>query len=442
MATTKTQDGGQKYGVTVQVAALLVITMQYVQSFVTPGLATVRAAYAGLGIDTVMIQQIQGIPSLMAIFGAILVGILERYMKKKHILILAMVLMFMGSLAAFVPETVEGFWLLLATRVVLGLGRGMIFPMASSFIADLFTGKKRDQLMSFKTAVGGISGSIFQIIGGMLAVLSWRYAFIGMLMAVPIALMIIAWLKEPEVKPAGTTADGKKGNPLKSITAISWLIIVVAGIWNIFQFSYMTSISLAIAGVGLGDTGVTGWISSLQTASCAVGALCYGAFLKGRLGGFDLPIAIALEGIGFFILTHVITVPAYAVGTILYGFGFGLLNPALILQLVKVLPREGATLGLSLLAGSQNLFQFFSAPVLAFLAPVLGVAGIKGATGIESSALANWNVAWMLAVVYFISVLVLILIGKAKAPQLIAGTKAPAPAAAEKMEAHEDDDQS
>ena len=116
MATTKTQDGGQKYGVTVQVAALLVITMQYVQSFVTPGLATVRAAYAGLGIDTVMIQQIQGIPSLMAIFGAILVGILERYMKKKHILILAMVLMFMGSLAAFVPETVEGFWLLLAHR--------------------------------------------------------------------------------------------------------------------------------------------------------------------------------------------------------------------------------------------------------------------------------------------------------------------------------------
>ncbi len=78
MATTKTQDGGQKYGVTVQIAALLVITMQYVQSFVTPGLATVRAAYGSLGIDTVMIQQIQGIPSLMAIFGAILVGILER----------------------------------------------------------------------------------------------------------------------------------------------------------------------------------------------------------------------------------------------------------------------------------------------------------------------------------------------------------------------------
>lgn len=420
MATTKSESGSPKYGITVQIAALSVIMMQYVQSFVTPALSAVRGAYSELGIDTVMIQQIQGIPSLMAIFGAILVGILERYMKKKHILILAMVLMFLGSFAAFVPETTEGFWLLLATRVVLGLGRGMIFPMASSFIADLFIGKTRDRLMSFKTAVGGLSGAVFQVIGGMLAVLSWRYAFIGMLMAVPIALMIIAWLKEPEVKPAGTTEDGAKGNALKSITPISWLIIILAGVWNIFQFSYMTSSSLAIAGTGLGDTGLAGWIGSLQTICCAVGAICYGAFLKGRLGGFDIPIAIALETIGFFILTHMVTVPGFVIGTIVYGLGFGLFNPALILQIVKVLPREGATLGLSLLAGAQNLCQFFSAPVLAFLAPLLGVAGIAGEA---SASLANWNVAWILGIVYVVIVLGVVIAGKAKRPEMLAGLK-------------------
>ena len=71
-------------------------------------------------------------------------------------------------------------------------------------------------------------------------------------------------------------------------------------------------------------------------------------------------------------------------------------NPALILQLVKVLPREGATLGLSLLAGAQNLFQFFSAPVLAFLAPALGVAGVAGEA---SASLANGNVSWRLGIV-------------------------------------------
>ena len=396
--------------------------MQYVQSFVTPALSAVRGAYQEVGIDTVMIQQIQGIPSLMAIFGAILVGILERYMKKKTILIIAMVLMFLGSFAAFVPQTAEGFYILLATRVALGLGRGMIFPMASSFIADLFFGKTRDRLMSFKTAVGGLSGSVFQIIGGMLAVLSWRYAFIGMLMAVPIAIMIIVWLKEPEVKPAGTTEDGKKGNAFKSITPVCWLIFVLAGIWNIFQFSYMTSMSLTLAGTGLGKTDMAGWIMSLETVMSAVGAICYGAFLKGRLGGFDLPIAIALETIGFAVMCNVVTVPGFVIGTVLYGFAFGVFNPALILQLVKVLPREGATLGLSILAGAQNLCQFFSAPVLAFLAPILGVAGVAGEA---SASLANWNVSWRLGIVYFVIVLAFILVAKAKRPDMLAGLKEP-----------------
>ena len=54
-------EGRPLYGGTVKVAALCVIVMQYVQSFVTPALSAVRGAYQEVGIDTVMIQQIQGI---------------------------------------------------------------------------------------------------------------------------------------------------------------------------------------------------------------------------------------------------------------------------------------------------------------------------------------------------------------------------------------------
>ena len=243
-----------------------------------------------------------------------------------------------------------------------------------------------------------------------------------MLMAVPIAIMIVVWLKEPEVKPAGTTEDGKKGNAFKSITPVCWLIFVLAGIWNIFQFSYMTSMSLTLAGTGLGKTDMAGWIMSLETVMSAVGAICYGAFLKGRLGGFDLPIAIALETIGFAVMCNMVTVPGFVIGTVLYGFAFGVFNPALILQLVKVLPREGATLGLSILAGAQNLCQFFSAPVLAFLAPILGVAGVAGEA---SASLANWNVSWRLGIAYFVIVLAFILVAKAKRPDMLAGLKEP-----------------
>lgn len=77
-------------GITVQIAALLVITLQYAKSFSTPAMSAIGAAYAPAGVDSLMLKNIEGLPSLMAIVGAFAVGILERYMKKKTMLIIAM----------------------------------------------------------------------------------------------------------------------------------------------------------------------------------------------------------------------------------------------------------------------------------------------------------------------------------------------------------------
>lgn len=411
-------------GLTAQIAALLVITLQYAKAFSTPATADILAAFAPAGIDSLMVKNIESIPSLMAIIGAFSVGILERYMKKKTMLWVAMICTLVGGVVAgFMPETMEGFYGILACRVVLGFGRGMIFPMASSFIADLFSGKRRDRLMSFKTAVGGLSGALFQLIGGFLAVMSWRYSFIGYLFIIPIILMIAFWLPEPDVKPAGTTAEGKKGNALKSITGAAWLIIILATILNFFQFSIFTNMALCVKATGLGDAGLSATIMSAETIAAAVGAICYGAFIKGRLRGFDLPLAVLGEAIGFWILTNVITVPGYYAGAIIYGFAFGIMNPALILQLVKVLPKEGATLGLSLLAAMQNLGQYISAYILAFLAAVMGVAGVAGEA---SGQLAGWNVTWPLMLGFAGVVTIIVIVTKRKAPHLVAGQREPA----------------
>lgn len=409
------EQGRPIYGVTVQIAALLVITMQYVQSFATPALATIKKAYASIGVDDTMIANIQGIPSLMAIFGAILVGVLERYLKKRTILVIALILMFGGSLAGLCPESEFGFYMLLATRVMLGLGRGMIFPMASSFIADLFFGAQKARLMSWKTAVGGLSGSLFQIIGGLLAVLSWRYAFIGMLMWVPIAILCVAWLKEPEVKAAGGVDEsGKKGNALKSITPFAWIMFVVFGFWNIFQFVYVANTTLLIKAYGLGESAMAGYIMSLETAMSAVAALLYPLW-RGKVGGFDMVIAIALEAIGYtIIVNHGADTTMFVAGTICYGLGFGTFNPILILQLVHVLPKEGATLGLSLLAAAQNFCQFLSANILAVVNPLFGLD--TSAAGKFASAMYG---SWF----YCVAIAIVLIILRVKAPQLIATYK-------------------
>lgn len=397
----------KSFGLTIKIACLCIILFQYAKSFSTPALSAIAVAFPS--VDSLTIKQIESIPSLMAIFGAFSVGLLERFMKKKTMLWIAMLCTLVGGMAAgFMPETVAGFYGILVCRVVLGFGRGMIFPMASSFIADLFTGKTRDSLMSYKTAVGGLGGSVFQIIGGALAVLSWRYAFIGYAFIIPIIIMIAFWLPEPTVKPI----PAKSGK--KQMSGAAYLVIVLAFIYNCFLFSIFTDMSLVVAATGLGTTALAGTIMSVLSIATAAGAILYGCFIKGHLGGYDIPISMLLCAIGFLMLSNFISIPMYYVAAIVFGFGFGIFNPALILQCVKVVPKESATLSLSLLAAMQNFGQFLCAYVLAFLAGALGiVATVK--------ALNDFTIAGPATLVFAVVVFILIVIVKGKNRSLIAG---------------------
>jgi MFS family permease len=408
----------RKLGMAAKIGVLCIIMFQYAKSFSTPAMSSIQAVFQPLGLDRATIQQIESLPSLLAIPGAFSVAILERFMKKKTILWIAMLLSLVGGvMAGFMPETVEGFYGIMVGRVLLGLGRGMIFPMASSFIADLFTGKERDQLMSFKTASGGLSGVVFQMIGGALAVFSWRYSFIAYLFIIPIILMVVFSVPEPDVKPAPV----KSGN--KQMGAAVWILIALAFLWNIFQFSVFTSMSMVVSGslenggLAMGSTVESASVLSTLTFATAAGAICYGAFIKGRLGGFDIPISMAIMGAGFFLYTHFYSLELYFVWTAIFGFGFGMFNPALILQAVKLVPREGATMALSILAALQNLGQSLSPTILAFLAPIFGAGAI-------APALANWDISWICCLIMAAGVFVLMFVVKGRAPELVAGTAA------------------
>jgi len=262
--------------------------------------------------------------------------------------------------------------------------------------------------MSFKTASGGLAGVVFQMIGGALAVMSWRYSFIGYAFIIPIIIMVAVGLPEPEVKPIPLKAGGAK-------TGLAvWVVIILAGLFNFFMFSVFTNMSLCVKATGIGTPLQAATIMSTITFATAAAAILYGLFIKNHLGGFDIPISMGLMAISFFIFTHYFTLSAYIGGAVVFGVGFGIYNPALILQTVKLIPREAATSSLAFLAAAQNLCQFLSAYVLAFLAPIMGA-------GVINKQLAGWDVSFPFVVGFTVIVIILIAVVKSKNRSLVAG---------------------
>jgi MFS family permease len=358
----------------VKVAALSIIILQYGTSLTTPALGAMALAFPDVSQE--MIKQVQSLPSLIAIPAAFLCAVFERFMSKRTMILLAAGCTFAGILPAIFSES---FNFILFTRVIFGFGRGMVFTMASSYIADLFSGETRDKIMGWKTTVGSVSGSLFQLLGGALAIISWTYSFAAFLVLLPVILLLFFKLPEPDVKPVPLKETGGK----LPLSTTMWFITIVIIFFQICQFSFMTNMAIVIATEKIANPGVTGAVMTTFTIGMAIGAAIYGSFTKKVLKNLTLGVSVALLGIAFLILVNTNDIQMFFVAAFIYGLGFGTFNPDIILTIVKSVPKTSATMALSIFVAFQNFGQFLSPIVLALITGWLGIEGSK----------AGWTVA-------------------------------------------------
>jgi len=380
----------KKYDNLVKAAVLFIIVFQYGHSFVTPALGAISLDMPD--VDPVLIKQIQSLPSLIAIPAAFLCGIFERFMKKRTMVTMAMIFTFIGGI---LPAFYGDIYFILATRVIFGIGRGMIFTLATSMIADLFVGQERANLMGYKATVGGLSGSLFQLIGGAVAILSWRYSFLCTLILLPFLLFVFWKLPEPDVKPLPV----KEAGISKQLGIKTWLLTVGMMIGQIFIFSFMTNVAIVMAQAKIGNPGQAGIVLTTFTLATGCAGLFYGRGTSRIFGKFTVPLCLALFGIAFLILTNTNTVAMYLAAAIIFGLGFGTFNPDMYTIVVRSVPRAAATLAVSIFVGFTNFGQFLSPMGLKLITDILGLTGPKA--------------AWIVAGPLLIAAAVLIAIGVA-----------------------------
>ncbi|WP_371374822.1 MFS transporter [Sporomusa aerivorans] len=356
----------KKYGFVTKAAVLSVALLMYTTATTTPALGAIAKAFPDVSPDTV--KQIASLPSLMMIAGSLLTGQLERFMTKKAILYVSMTVQLV---AGIIPAFYGDMALILVCRAFFGVGYGLVFPLASSLIADLFDGRERDTLMGLKSAVGAAAGIVFQMLGAYLAVISWRHAFLGFLLIIPIFLMIFFKLPEPEKKTAPMAADGAVQARL---TPATWYICLLNLIYNLIQFSFMTNVAIVMTTAKIGNAMQAGMVLTAFTAAAFVAGLAYGKVAQ-VFKRYTVALAVGLVGLAFLMLLNVDTYALFLVAGAIFGLGFGTYNPAVTLLLIGTAHKSAATLALSFFVALMGVGQFLSPIALGFLTKMLGFAG-------------------------------------------------------------------
>jgi MFS family permease len=106
------------------------------------------------------------------------------------------------ALGALVVAFAPSLWVLLAGRMLQGLGASGIFPVASAVVGDTFEPQKRGRILGVLGAVFGLAFIVGPILAGVLLQYSWSWLF---LLNLPLALVVlVGGLRVlPALRPAG-----------------------------------------------------------------------------------------------------------------------------------------------------------------------------------------------------------------------------------------------
>lgn len=294
-------------------------------------------------------------PALSIIPVALITGMLSSRVPRKRLVYTGIFFYITGGFGGGMADSIP---FLLTMRAALGIGVGILMPLSTGIIADLWTGYEKTKTMGYASASTNLGAIIATLLSGLLAAISWRAAFYIYLLGVLVWILVFFFLPDQRPKPKGGKKAGKPGGDM-GVYALwgAGMFMVMAAFYTI-----PVNIALYIQENGLGDSRMAGLAMAVMTASSFLTGLVFGRLNKAlerwlpflSLAGFSL----SFYGLSAFPST----MPLFCF-LILNGIGFGILVPTIMNGVTRTRGNAPGTAGTSVVTSFLFAGQFAS-PIL------------------------------------------------------------------------------
>lgn len=226
--------------------------------------------------------------------------------------------------------------MLIVLSCILGVGIGLVIPLAASLISQNFMGKPRSVMLGTKSGLSNLSLIIATLFVGWVAAKNWHYAFIAYFIPL-IPLVMVPFIRNkfinrqreaPSVKTDVNAGESQsfhfKGKEAKDMMWFA-LIIYFLVTYGALVFSYYLPFTMDSYGMSTAKVGVA---TSMFYLAATLAGFGLSKILKATgIWTFQLAmivIALALFGVGF-----IHTYASYIIGVFMLGMGYGVIQPIL-----------------------------------------------------------------------------------------------------------------
>lgn len=238
---------------------------------VAPALSEMLEYFADVPNAGLLVSMIVTLPALGIIISSPFIGILaDRYSRKKILMVSLAIFALVGVTGAFLNTL----YIILAFRVLLGVGIAGMTICTSALLADNYTGADLKKKIGLQAACMGLGAAVLQLAGGALAEISWHvpyYIYLIALLIIPGVLLSISGSKSSSNHDHGKvgTVTSKKKIPLRSIT----LIYIATFTLLVLFLSIPTKLPFVLNEKGISSTLMIGALISIPGLFGTVGGL-------------------------------------------------------------------------------------------------------------------------------------------------------------------------
>jgi MFS family permease len=326
-------------------------------------LPAVQAHYAHVPNVGFWVRLVLTLPSLLIAAVAPLAGYVVDSMGRKVVLMISTLIYGISGPAGYLAPTLA--WLLIS-RAALGIAVGGLMTSVTTLIADYYAGEARGHFLGLQAAVMGFAGAAWLALGGVLADVGWRVAFLAYTVALMLLPLILLAVYEPLfadqcVERAPLLADPGTcaAESLRATGSIPVAVVASAPI-RLISFVYLTVMGIQVIlfllpmqlpfyllqSMGASPSR-SGLAIAAMSGAYALASMQYGRVASRLDHSAVLVVAVGLIGAGYFAIWAAGGWAIMVSGLVVAGIGQGLLSPNLSVWLAEATPTplRGRVLG-------------------------------------------------------------------------------------------------
>ena len=294
----------------------LVLITSFSISSALPAMFDYYQAYS-----TGQVELLVSLPSFGIMAMLLLNGVLERIFPERLQLTLGLLVL---SISGTAPFWYQGYYFVFATRLLFGLGVGMLNAKAISIISERYHGKTRIQMLGFRGSAEVVGASILTLTVGQLLNFGWTATFLAYAAGLVVLVLFLSFVPYGKSELQVTKQKTEEAVRLtRSMKQLIFFLAIGAAVIVCTNTAITFRIPSLMIEAGFGDAQLSSLVLSAMQLIGILAGISF-SFLISAFKEKLLLVAGVTFGIGQIIIALSPSLWVVVAGSILGGFAYSI----------------------------------------------------------------------------------------------------------------------